>query len=397
MAGFAPSFGQNASGQYDFNGTSGDPSKATNYFPTKQAAEDSWYAANPGYSRPGGSASGQSQGQSQPPSALQPTYLSQLFPNGLPQASASTVGGVPQINAPQAAYSGDVSAQNVNGAGPVSATNAIASLLGPGASTSDITRSIMSALEPQFAQQQRGLTEGLANAGIVGGSTTGAVGALGLQQQEQSLAQMAPYILQGLQMQQQRDLSNQGSQNETSRFNAGLDTQTATSNRDAANQVGEFNSSQSLAAQSANQAARDQVAQYNAGLGFNAQAANQGTALAGSEFNAGVQNASDQFNIGNQIRGGMFDIGNQMAAQSQLANIQNQDYLTQLGLRANVVSAGQGATAGAYQPIFQQPAPSNYGGLASAIASGLAPRATANSGAPVASPQSGVYGFAGNG
>ena len=39
-----PSFGQNAAGQYDFNGDSGVPSEATNYYDTLPQAESAWNA-----------------------------------------------------------------------------------------------------------------------------------------------------------------------------------------------------------------------------------------------------------------------------------------------------------------------------------------------------------------
>jgi len=39
-----PSFGQNAAGQYDFNGNSGDPSEATNFYGTLPQAESAWNA-----------------------------------------------------------------------------------------------------------------------------------------------------------------------------------------------------------------------------------------------------------------------------------------------------------------------------------------------------------------
>ena len=120
-------------------------------------------------------------------SSLQPTYLSQLFPNGLPQASTTNVSNVPQVGAP---------------------------------STSGITSSIMAALQPQFAQQDQAETESLANAGIVGGSTTGAMGALGNQQQTQALSAMAPYILQGDQMQQTAQQDNQQTALQGGEFNA---------------------------------------------------------------------------------------------------------------------------------------------------------------------------------
>src|ERR1700691_3577524 len=44
-----PSYGENTSGQYDYNGLSQDPGDATSYYPTQQAAQAAWFAANPQY------------------------------------------------------------------------------------------------------------------------------------------------------------------------------------------------------------------------------------------------------------------------------------------------------------------------------------------------------------
>lgn len=47
-----PSYGQNAAGQFDFNGNSGDPSGATGYYPTLAGAEAAYSQAHPTASRP---------------------------------------------------------------------------------------------------------------------------------------------------------------------------------------------------------------------------------------------------------------------------------------------------------------------------------------------------------
>ncbi len=487
---FAPSYSQDPNThQYGYNGVSGDPSQAVGAaqgtYTTEQQAQDAWFKANPQYAQynTGAGASGPNSsahpapqpdvanvdppGQN-PNQTLQPTYLNQLFPNGLPTTTTATVQGVPQINAqqiagggdvnapqsqgggninlnpaqraadivaPQATYSGDVGASGV-GAGSVTATNANASLLGQGASTSDIQQSIMKGLLPQFDQQNRALTEGLANAGIVGGSTTGAIGALGNQQQEQAMSQMSQYIMQGLQMQQQRDLANQGAQNTNSMFNANLDTSTATGNRDSALSASEANAANSLQASIANQNAKSRNSEFNAGLGFNAasqnqgaandfskfnsnlgfaaatgnadrgqqnaqfnagnsfaalmananrnqqtqqfnasndltaQGANQNAAMQGGQFNATSQNQNQQFDIANMIKAGMFDTSNSQQMQQFLAQLQQQDYLTKLGLQGNIIGQGQQGATNAFQPVFQQPSPVNYSGLAGAFGKG---------------------------
>jgi hypothetical protein len=218
-------------------------------------------------------------------SALQPSYLSTLFPNGIPQDTAATVGSVPSV-----------------GTSTVTAP-----------STSSIVDSIQAGLAPQFAQQDQAETEALANAGIVGGSTTGALGALGLQQQQQAMSEEAPYILQGDQM--------------------GLTAQ-----------------------------------QTNAGNTLTASEQNAGNALSGGEFNASSENAAGNNNVANELGAGEFDIGQGTNASEYLAGIQNQDYLSQLGLQGNVITEGEGAQTGAYQPVYSQPSAPNYTGLASAIA-----------------------------
>ncbi len=58
-------------------------------------------------------------------------------------------------------------------------------------------------LAPLFKQQDLAEQESLADAGIVGGSTSGAMGALGLQQEQQGMGEMAPYLMQGLGMELQ--------------------------------------------------------------------------------------------------------------------------------------------------------------------------------------------------
>ena len=109
---------------------------------------------------------------------LSPGYLSQLFPNGIPQAP---------------------SPQQVN----------------VDTSSTGITNAIMSSLQPLFQQQQLGLTQNLANAGIVGGSTAGAETDLANNQNTQAVGQIAPYIMQGmgLNLQQGEFNSNMGAAN----------------------------------------------------------------------------------------------------------------------------------------------------------------------------------------
>jgi len=62
-----PSFGQNAAGQYDFNGNSGDPSEATNFYATLPQAESAWNAKYGGAAGTAAAAGGGSSPPSRPP------------------------------------------------------------------------------------------------------------------------------------------------------------------------------------------------------------------------------------------------------------------------------------------------------------------------------------------
>jgi hypothetical protein len=119
-----------------------------------------------------------------------PSYLTTLFPNGIPQATAATVSDVPTVS-------------QVN--------------------PNVVTAQIMNALLPQFQQQNQGLEASLADAGIVGGSTTGAVANLGAQQQQQAMGDIAPYIMQALGLNQTAQESNQNAALQGGEYNAGAE------------------------------------------------------------------------------------------------------------------------------------------------------------------------------
>lgn len=226
-----------------------------------------------------------------PGSAAQtPAYLSSLFPNGLPQQAVAQAGPTAPVQA------GSALAQ-MNGS------------LDPGA----LTQKILAADQPVFQQQQRGLTESLANAGIVGGSTAGAVGNLANQQDQQATAQLAPF-------------------------------------------------EQTANAQRLQGAEGDVLAQLQA------QQGNQRIDQQGNQFDAASMNAGNQFNIANLISGGLNDTSSFNSMQQFLDSLQNQDWMTQLGLQGQLTTAGAGAQSAAYQPVFQQPAQTNLSGLAAAFA-----------------------------
>lgn len=219
-----------------------------------------------------------------------PSYLGAMFPNGLPQAMVATAGQTQPVYSQSAM-------QMMNGS------------LDPGA----LTAKIMAALQPEFAQQQHGLTESLANAGIVGGSTAGAEGDLARSQTTQAAATLAPF------------------------------EQTANAQRLAGWQS-------------------DTDAALRAAQG------NQAVAQQGNQFDASSLNSGNEFNIANLIKGGMYDTSNFNSMQQFIDQMQNTDWLQQLGIQGQLATAGAGAQSAAYQPVFQQPATANFSGLASAFA-----------------------------
>src|SRR5271156_6744367 len=98
-------------------------------------------------------------------------------------------------------------------------------------------------LQPQFGQQDAALTDSLADAGIVGGSTAGAMGNLANQQQltEQGDAQSALMSLLGLNLNQSEFNAGEGTQSgefNASAFNANEDQLAGYQNQDYLTQMG---------------------------------------------------------------------------------------------------------------------------------------------------------------
>jgi hypothetical protein len=150
-------------------------------------------------------------------SNLTPDYLSQLFPNGIPTSSPSTVSDVPSV------------VQNMG------------SQLDP----TQFSKTVLSGLNPEFNREQQTLNEGLASAGIVGGSTAGADAQLGLQQGAQAQSALVAPILQLL----------------------GYNVNAQTSDQSAALNAGEFNSSQENAGQQFDISNLIKSAMFDAGQG----------------------------------------------------------------------------------------------------------------------------------
>jgi hypothetical protein len=413
-------------------------------------------------------------GGSTAPAAGTPSYLSQLFPNGLPQTNVATAGPAPQVNAPNvlqhigdAASSlpkienRDVHAPQISGlpttaqamggiptataprvgssdvlsqlgkpsvtpqsVGTQSVLGAMGGSLDPGA----LTRAITAQMKPEFERENHALTESLANAGIVGGSTAGAVGDLSRQQQQTEAAALAPFEqtanaqrLQGATTDAGNALTggiaNQGADLNAKQFGTGLTYSTAAqdaarrltagqSNQATGADLSKFNvgtavgSTQSdlqrliqtimanqqasMTGQQSNQSADLARTSGNASNAIGAGTSqadliarilqgNQTATMGANQFDAASLNSGNQFDISNLIRGGMYDTGNYNSMQQYIMGLNNTDWLQQLGLQGQLATAGAGAQSAAYQPVFQQPAQTNFGG----VAAGLAPVPTA--------------------
>lgn len=214
-----------------------------------------------------------------------------------------------------------------------------------GPSTSSVVSNIMAGLNPQFQMQDQALQEQLADAGIVGGSAPGAMAQLGMQQQTQAMGDIAPYVMQGFGMQQQADLANQNWMNQLSEFNAG-----------AQNQNSQFNVNTGLQGQ-----------EFNAQTGVGAQEFGQNLFQGNQEFNANQIDQAGQFDVNNMLKQAMYNAGIWNTAQENAAQYGNTDWLAQLQANTALQEAGMGVTSGAFQPIFTQPAPVDFSGLASGL------------------------------
>lgn len=313
--------------------------------------------------------------------SLQPSYLSSQFPNGIPQANAATVGGVPSIQPGQVPGFGQVgapaqvNAQTINGipqvnAQQVTGPQSIVSQMG-GAQAYSPQAAIQAAqayLMPQFQQQDNALTEALANAGIVGGTTGKALGDLGSQQQTTLANQIQPFIQQEQSLHQSATTTDNANSIQTSIANQMADLQSQGMDQATALQTATTNAANSLQAQGYNAQMAYQIASQNAQASQQAQQANQAAALQGGEFNASNLNAGQQFNISNLLNTANTDNNSYNQFLQYLAGLQNSDWMSQLGATANTATAGLGATTNAFQPVYSQPSPTNVGGLASAFA-----------------------------
>lgn len=168
--------------------------------------------------------------------AFQPASIASQFPNGLPQATASGVGGVPSVNAQQ------ITGSQIDPNMSIAATQAY--------------------LLPQFQQQQSALSANLANAGIVGGTAPQASAQLGQQQQTTLQNDIQPFLQAGA-------LANQGNNLAVQQSNQGANLNAQTTNAGNTLQGGEFNATAQNQAQQFNiqnllQTGQIDAATYNA-------------------------------------------------------------------------------------------------------------------------------------
>lgn len=269
---------------------------------------------------------------------ISPTYLSSLFPNGLPQVSPVGVNTAPYS-------SSGLASQILQSYNPVlSSAGSQVSTVNPSSlptidtsqyGSTPFTQEIVSAMQPVFQQQQQGLTEALANAGIVGGSTTGAVGNLATQQIQQLLGALAPSQLSANQQQLAAQQFNIGNQN---------------------------------AATFGNQNAQNSLLNEVLGLTVPAAVQTSGQGLNAGEYNASALNAGQEFNTTNDLNAAQYDTGTANSLLTQILGMQNSNYQQQAGIQAGLQEGAAGGQTGAFQPTFSQPAPVNFSGLTSGFA-----------------------------
>lgn len=285
---------------------------------------------------------------------VSPSYLSSIFPNGIPQA------GVATSSAPQAAaYTANATTASPYTTGTSLANPYTADTSGLGANA--LVQQVLGAEQPIFAQQQKALTDNLANAGIVGGSTAGALGDLANSQILQSLGILAP-------MEQTAQQTLLGA----NEFNAGQKAGTSLANAQMQNATNQFNTGNLQNASQFNANALNNMAQYNSGLKSQNSQFNAQNQLGVNDLNAQILNQNSQFNTQNALNAGQYDTGTANTILGQLLGYQNQDYLQQLNNQLSLAQTGQQGQTGAFQPVFQQPSAPNFSGLAGAFGSSRA-------------------------
>lgn len=267
-------------------------------------------------------------GPAAPPAAgqLTPAYLSQLFPNGIPQAGAFQAPSPEQVQAPNLVNQ----IMQASGQLPQVQSSSVLDKIGGQLGGNALEQNVVKAMGAQFAGNQHALDESLANAGIVGGSTTGANVDLANSENTQLAGVLAPIE----QTSQNQILSAaQGDQS---------NAQTA-SGQNVGNAVSTGNNSLQAIMQAylANQAANNQTGQ----------------------FNTGQANQLGEFNTSNQLQAGNSDVNAANNLQSQQLNIQNQDWLQQLIGQQQLASGGAAGQTNAFTSTFVNPASTSLSGF----------------------------------
>jgi hypothetical protein len=293
---------------------------------------------------------------------IQPEYLSQLFPNGIPQTTTYQSGTPQQVQSPsqvaailQASQSlPQVGTSNVgtSNVGTNSILGTVGNQIGAGALQNEVT----AAMQPQFTANQHALDEELANAGISGGSSLGAQVDLGNTEDTQLAGALAPYEQTAQQQTLAAATSDAGNQLTASGQNASNRLGASTTN--AANQL-------TASGQNAGNAltvGNDQVNNI-----LQASTANQTADQNNSQYNATAANAQGQYNTSNLLQAGTFDANAYNTGNQQAANINNQDYLQQLLGQQQLASGGQAGQTSAYTSTFQNPSAGTLSGFAPTI------------------------------
>lgn len=314
LGSFDPSFNISDTGQYNYNGVSSDPAAATGFMPSEQAAQNAWFAANPGYGQYAGQgASGPQLGSNTNGDVMAPAPTGSQFAGpqnpaiagGYNPLQPAYLGAPPQLNATtMQGQTYDPTGYNAQGLSPQ-----LMQSLGAG----NTINSLVGANQPQFQQQDQQMMQMMATAGLAPSSTAGQTAFNNLAQQQ--IAGMDPSIAAAIQ-------NSQGNQLNAGQFNAGV-----------GNAAGQFNAGAANAA-----------GQYNAG---NLQQAGQ--------FNANAQNTASGQNLSNYLNQQLYNTNAQNTAGNNYFNAATGAYnnnanafnsLNQAGLSGSSGLAGQTAGGG---------------------------------------------------
>ena len=235
-----PSYGENSQGQYDYNGLSTDPSLATNWYPTEQAAQSAWFSQNPQYGANPSGVYGSPNSSAAPVS--NPTASSST-----PGAASTTGGNTTTSGLPTASAVASNAPLPIQSFGPLaSVTPTYGTAATTNAATVDPAQSQYymqqaysqnaAALAPQFQQQQMNLQDSSAARGI---SNSGAASELQgnlLGQQSSALAAAdSPITQQGYGYSQSDIAANQANQQATNFANQSAQNTFGLANQAAAN------------------------------------------------------------------------------------------------------------------------------------------------------------------